>query len=67
MGSTDQAGDVVKYFLQNPLKVKGKLLEFSLTSSSSAGSMIQVNNALKLYSFALLQTALQKMNFKMNS
>ncbi|KAA0709210.1 hypothetical protein E1301_Tti018212 [Triplophysa tibetana] len=42
MGSTDQAGDVVKYFLQNPLKVKAKLLEFSLSSLSSC-SMIQTS------------------------
>ncbi|XP_056327954.1 matrin 3-like 1.1 isoform X2 [Danio aesculapii] len=35
MGTTGQAEDIVKYFSQNPLRFKGKKLEFSLSAAFS--------------------------------
>ncbi|XP_051506616.1 matrin-3-like isoform X2 [Myxocyprinus asiaticus] len=35
MGSAEQADDIVKYFLHNPLRIKGQLLEFTLSAAFS--------------------------------
>ncbi|XP_051514102.1 uncharacterized protein LOC127417888 isoform X1 [Myxocyprinus asiaticus] len=35
MGSAEQAEDIVKYFLHNPLKIKGQMLEFTLSAAFS--------------------------------
>ncbi|XP_052006265.1 matrin 3-like 1.1 [Xyrauchen texanus] len=35
MGSAEQADDIVRYFLLNPLRIKGQLLEFTLSAASS--------------------------------
>ncbi|XP_051945172.1 uncharacterized protein LOC127617264 isoform X2 [Xyrauchen texanus] len=35
MGSAEQAEDIVKYFLHNPLRIKGQILDFTLSSAFS--------------------------------
>jgi len=40
MGTAGQAEDIVKYFLHNPLWIRGEMIQFSL---SAAFSFLQVN------------------------
>lgn len=48
MGTAGQAEDIVKYFYQNPLRIRGELIVFTL---SAAFNFLQVSN--EKYNFML--------------